>query len=151
MAARVRAAAQRIDSPFYREEIVNVLDLWVREMKTFRTCWQDMRRRGELVPVGSVTDERYRYNPYAAPKTDVKNRMRRAMHVKGAFCAAEIKKLAEADLSYVHATIRRMVADGELEFTGYHDRVRRYRVRNSDKFYQKFIRGQKSEIRGQKK
>jgi len=148
MAARVRAVVGQIRGSFSREEIIDSLDLWSREMNTFKTAMLDMVQRGELTKTG---DDNYVYNPAAAPKTDVKNRICRAMHVKGAFCAADIKKLTEADLSYVHAVIRRMVKTGELEFTGYYDRVKRFRVRNGDKFYQKFIRGQRSEVRGQKK
>lgn len=132
MATRVREVASQIHGSFSREEIINSLDLWSREMNTFNTSWLDMLRRGEVVKLDHCT---YRYNPAAAPQADVKKRMMRAMHVKGAFCAADIKKLTEADLSYVHATIRRMVKTGELEFTGYHGKAKRFRVRNSEKFY----------------
>ena len=132
MAARVRAAVRLMPGPFSRDEIINSMDLWSRELQTFNTSWLDMRRRGELL---QTNDDQYRYNSTAAPQADVKNRMMRAMHVKGVFSAADIKKLTEADLSYVHAVIRRMVKAGELEFTGYYDRVKRFRVKNSEKFY----------------
>lgn len=135
MAARVRAAASKIKGAFFREDIVIHLDLWAREMKTFDTCWLDMQRRGELIKHGNIKFEYYTYNPAVAPKADVKNRIMRAMHVKGAFSAADIVKLTEADRSYIYATIRRMVKAGELEFTGFHEQVKRFRVRNSEKFY----------------
>lgn len=136
MADRVRAAARQTSRSFSRAEIINNLDLLSRETKAFNTAWLDLLRRGELIDHGRF----FRYDPAMAPKSDVRNRMARAMHVKGAFCAGDIAKLSDADPSYVHATIRKLAKAGWLEMTGKKGRVRFFRVRNSEKFYLAFVK-----------
>ena len=138
MAGRIREIVSQINGPISRDEIVRRLDLWGLEKQKLNTCFLDMRMRGELV---QIDDDKYHYNSLAAPKTDVRNRIYRAMHIKGAFCAADLVKLTEAEISYVRMIIRKLVKAGDLEFTGSRTRVKYYRVRNSDKFYQKFIKG----------
>lgn len=150
MTARIRAAAGRLNQigSFSRSDVFNQAEVLVSERATFSPCWLDMRTRGELVKLGY---QEYRYDESRAPNGGgVKKKIYRAMHVKGAFCAPDIAKLAEAEISYVHGVIRRLVKGGELEFTGCRGHFKYFRVRNSDKFYQKFIRGRGSEVKGQR-
>jgi len=151
MTARIRAAARRLngrDSCFSRHDVFNHAEVLVSERATFSPCWLDMRTRGELV---KLDYQKYRYDASRAPAGGgVKKKIFRAMHVKGAFCAPDIAKLADAEISYVHGVIRRLISGGELEFTGCRGHFKFYRVRNADKFYQKFIRGQRSEVRSQR-
>jgi len=150
MTARIRAAAGRLNKSgsFSRHDVFNQAEVLVSEMATFNPCWLDLRKRGELM---KLDYQKYRYDERYAPNCGgIKKKIYRAMHVKGAFCAPDISKLADAEISYVHGVIRRLVKGGELEFTGCRGHFRFFRVRNADKFYQKFIRGQRSKDRDQR-
>jgi len=140
MADRVRAAAGTLSHRkwFSIKELLDAVKTRSRKEDTsFMRCWRDMYVRGEFVRLGQA---KYRYVSENTPRSHVRNRICRAMHVKGVFCAADIVKLSGGELSYVHATIRRMVNAGDLEFTGCRRKVKYFRVRNSEKFYLEFIR-----------
>lgn len=139
MTDRIREAAGALNGRkwFSRHEVFNQAEVMLSERSGFFDCWNELRKRGELVKLGP---EKYRYDPEKAARADVRIRIFRAMHVKGAFCAADIAKLSEADDSYVRAVIRVMVKDGWLEFTGKKGRVKFFRVRNSEKFYLEYVK-----------
>ena len=123
---------------FSRRELFQAVNTRNRaEDMAFKEAWLELLRRGELVKLGL---EKYRYDPEKAARAHVRIRVFRAMHVKGAFCAADIAKLSEADISYVQALIRKMVAAEWLEFTGKQRQVKFYRVRNSERFYLEKVR-----------
>jgi len=141
MTDRMRGAGKMLNNPkgFTRREMFGAVNTRTRaEDMAFKEAWLEMQRRGEILRAGT---EKYRYDPSKAPKPQVRIKIYRAMHVKGAFCAPDIAKLADAEISYVHGVIRRLVKGGELEFTGKLGNFKYFRVRNSDKFYQKFIKG----------
>lgn len=139
MRDRVRAAARALSGEpwFSRMEVFNRAEIFLPEFASFKNAWMCLRRRGELVKMGR---EKYYYNPEKAARPDVKNRIFRAMHVKGAFCASDIAKLSEADLSYAHMAIRELVSTGWLEFTGKKGKFKFFRVRNSERFYLEFVK-----------
>ena len=123
---------------FSRRELFQAVNTRNRaEDMAFKEAWLELLRRGELV---KIEFGEYRYDPEKAARADVKIRIFRAMHVKGAFCAADIAKLSEADISYIHTVIRQMVRDEWLEFTGKRGLVRFFRVRNSERFYLEFVK-----------
>ena len=134
MTDRIRAAAMALNDRkwFTRNEVFNQAEILLADLGSFKRCWNELRKRGELVKLGR---EKYRHDPDKTARADVKIRILRAMHVKGAFCAADIAKLSEADTSYVQTMTRSMIADGWLEFTGRKGHVKFFRVRNSEKFY----------------
>lgn len=140
MCDRIRPAAKALNKQkwFSRQEVFNQADILLSDAASFRAGWNALRRRGELVKLGQ---EKYRYNEERAAFPKVRLRVYRAMHVKGAFCSADIAKLSDADVSYVQGLIRRLVKDGWLEFTGKKDRVKFFRVKNSEKFFLDKVRG----------
>lgn len=141
IADRMRAVC-KLSEPFSRRDLYYRMDdaspLNSKELKSFKRTWDDLRKRGEIVraefPLG-----KYIYNPSAAPVSGVRNRIYRAMHVQGAFCAADIKKLTDADQSYISLLIRKLEKDGMLEMTGKSEKKQIFRVRNSNKFYLEMI------------
>lgn len=140
MRDRVRAAAKTLNDQkwFSRQEVFNQAEILLAELGGFKAAWNCLRRRGELV---RLDRQKYRYDLGKAARADVRNHIFRAMHVKGAFCSADIAKLSEADFSYVQKLIRDMVNAGDLEFTGKKGRVKFFRVRNSEKFFLEKVRG----------
>ena len=140
MAERIREAAKEMNSfgPFSRDDLINRLDLWSWEMGAFNTVLFDMRGRGELVSLGYAA---YLYNEKSTPCQDVRSRILRAMYIKGAFCTVEIRKLTDADNSYISATIRKLVKAGYLEPLGKSAKGNIFRVKHKDVFYQKLVRG----------
>jgi hypothetical protein len=138
MTNRVRVAGKALNQGFSRRELFQAVNTRTRaEDMAFKEAWLELIRRGELVKLDS---DKYRYDPDKAARAHVKIRVFRAMHVKGAFCASDIAKLSEADISYVQTLIRKMVWDEWLEFTGTKERVKFFRVRNSEKFYLKYVK-----------
>ena len=142
MTDRIRAAALKLngrDRCFSRDDVFNHASILMEELPTFNPCWLDLRKRGELEKLGY---EKYRYDLTQAPSGGgVKRKIYRAMHVKGAFCAPDIAKLADAEVSYVHGVIRGLVKAGDLEFTGSRAHFKYFRVRNSEKFYLERVKG----------
>lgn len=72
------------------------------------------------------------------------------MHVKGAFCAADIRRLTDADQSYISAVIRRLVEAGDLELTGKKGKFKFFRVKQANDFYLKFVNRKKGTANGHK-
>lgn len=148
MTDRIRAAARALkfhpDKPetinwFSRNDVFNRAEILVSEQSSFNACWLELRKRGELE---RMCYQKYRYNEdRAARGGGVKLKIYRAMYIKGAFCAPDIKKLTKAEISYVHGVIRRLVKDGELEFTGCREHFKFYRIKNSERFYLEKVRG----------
>lgn len=138
MTDRVRAACRKLSSSynsgyFSRRDVYYEVDPEPgQEYRSFERTWQDLIDRGEIA---KQFDRFYIYNPEAAPTFDVRKKIFRAMHIKGAFCAADIKKLTDADQSYISAVIRKMVKAGDLELTGKKGKFKFFRVKNSKEFY----------------
>lgn len=139
MAERIREAAKELNSfgPFSRDDLINRLDLWSWEMGAFNTVLFDMRGRGELV---RLDHEAYLYNEKNTPCPNVQSRILRAMYIKGAFCTVEIRKLTDADNSYISATIRKLVKAAYLEPVGKSAKGNIFRVKHKDVFYQELVR-----------
>lgn len=139
MTDRIREAAKELNDRkwFSRRDVFNHAEILVSEEASFKACWLELRKRGELVRLGR---EKYYYNPEKAARPDVKNRIHRAIHIKGAFCSADVAKLSEADISYVAEIIRGLAKAGWLELTGKQGHVKFFRVRNSEKFYLEHVK-----------
>jgi len=140
MTDRVRAVCRALDAkgPFSRRDVVWHVDPNDgREELSARRAFQGIYGRGELIRLGRG---KYRHIDGRAPTADVRRRIYRAMHVKGAFCAADIVKLVDADQSYVSARIRSLVKSGWLEFTGKTGKTNRFRVRHKDRFYLEHVK-----------
>jgi len=140
MTDRIRRAARTLSDRkwFSKKELFDAVETRSRlEDRSFLRSWRDIYLRGEIVRLGEA---KYRYVPENSPRSDVRNRIYRAMHVKGVFCGKDIQKLTEADHSYIMATIRKLVKAGHLEFTGKNNQHKIFRVRNSHTFYLKFVR-----------
>ena len=140
MTDRVRAACKALDAKgtFSCKDVVYHIDpADSRGELNVRRAFQDICDRGELVRIGRA---KYRHIEGRAPTADVRQRIYRAMHVKGVFCAADIVKLTEADQSYVSAVIRRLARTGDLELTGRTGKTNRFRVRHADKFYLEHVK-----------
>lgn len=137
MVYRIRRAAANAIAPFCRADIFDRAEILVKDRPGFNRSWNDLRKTGELKKLGY---QKYRYDPRLLPTADVKKRIYRAMHVKGAFSASDISKLTEAHISYAQSTIRKLTKAGWLELTGKKGRVKFYRVRNANTFYTNFVR-----------
>jgi hypothetical protein len=143
MVDRVRAACKTFKKPgwFTRMEVFFEVDPELgQECRSFERTWQDLIGRGELVKV-HADKKIYRYNKSTAPVSKVREKTLRAMHIKGAFCAADIKKLTDGDQSYISAVIRKLAKAGDLELTGKVGKTKMYRVKNSSKFYLEKVMG----------
>jgi len=140
MTDRVRAACKALDAdgPFSRKDVVYHIDpADDRGELSVRRAFQGIYDRGELVRIGRG---KYRNVKDMAPVSDVRQRIYRAMHIKGAFCAADIVKLADADQSYISAVIRKLVKIGRLELTGKAGGTKVFRVRHKDRFYLEYVK-----------
>lgn len=147
MVDRVRAAAKELDRPegFSRMDLYHHIDgaqpfNSLGERSLFRT-WGDLRRRGEFKRIGRA---RYRYID-RAPRADIRQKVYRAIYVKGAFCAMDIILLTDAEHSYILAIIGRLKKAGHLAYTGMSEKRKFFRVRNLNKFYLEFVRGKASD------
>jgi len=138
MVYRIRRAAANAIAPFCRADIFDRAEILVKDRPGFNRSWNDLRKTGELKKLGY---QKYRYDPRLLPTADVKKRIYRAMHVKGAFSASDISKLTEAHISYAQSTIRKLTKAGDLEFTGSRAHFKYFRVRNSEKFYLERVKG----------
>lgn len=139
---RIREAAQKLSARgcFSKRDIYfDIDDSDPVCFSSFHRCWYDLRKRGEIERLGR---EKYQYINSFRPRADVRLRIFRAMHVKGAFCSMDIQRLSGADISYILATIRRLVKRGYLELTGKSDKGNIFRVRHNSKFYQKLVRSE---------
>ena len=137
----IRDAAKNLGEQSYfskRDVFYHVDDCNPVNFCSFHRCWYDLRKRGEIVRIGS---EKYQYINQLKPTADVRNKIIRAMHIKGAFCSKDIFLLTDADISYILAIIRKLVNRGYLEFTGKTDRGNIFRVKHNVKFYQELMRG----------
>lgn len=110
-----------------------------REDRSVRRAFVDLRKRGEIKRIGYA---KYRFVKDLTPKANVRQRIYRAMHVKGAFCARDIKILTDADKSYIMAIIRKLKNAGHLEYTGRSKAGNHYRVRQADEFYLNFVKNE---------
>jgi len=109
-----------------------------------KTALNDMRRRGEIrrVSSGHYQYARPGYKPRPAR---IKTKILRAMHVKGAFSVREIAILTDAHRTYIGQVLKKLLDRGDLktlpkqfdETVG--QKVPRYRVRNPDEFYRRYI------------
>jgi len=105
----------------------------------------DMFRRGEIERVGYG---RYRYvgkEIIRGRKTPaLRRRICKAIHAKVTFTAREIVLLSGVGRSYVHKTLRRLVAEGLVEPLGtkkgpkgFPEKL--YRLARRDELYQKYV------------
>jgi hypothetical protein len=144
MADRVRAACRKLGQHGWinRRQVYFEVDTDTdAEDRSFAGTWQDLIDRGELTrAMESKKAPWYLYRDAAAPRFDVRAKIYRAMHIKGAFCAADIKKLTDADQSYISVVIRKLVKAGDLELTGKVDKTKMFRVRQANDFYLKFVK-----------
>ena len=138
---RIREAAKTLGDQKYfskRDIYYHVDDCDPVSFCSFHRCWYDLRKRGEIVRLGN---EKYQYVKCLRPIADVRQRIVRAIHVKGAFCSMDIQRLTGADNSYILATTHRLVKRGYLELTGKSDKGYIFRVKHNGKFYQELVRG----------
>jgi phage FluMu protein gp41 len=142
MTDRVRGACRKLSRCgwFTRQDALDAVAPCGDEVRGFGQAWQDLVDRKELTRAMGIDNGRhYRYNILAAPKCNIAAKIYRAMHVRGAFSAADIRRLTDADISYIGQTIRKLAAEGWLELTGKRGRVKIYRVRDDMKFYLEFV------------
>jgi len=140
MTDRVRAACKALDAngPFSRRDVVWHVDPNDgREELSARRAFQGIYGRGELIRLGRG---KYRHIDGRAPTADVKCKIYRAMHIKGAFCAADIKKLTDADKSYISAVIRKLAKVGDLELIGKSGKDKIYQVKWTNRFYLEYVK-----------
>jgi len=138
---RIREAANKLSEQGYfskRDIYYHVDDCHPVSFCSFHRCWYDLRKRGEIVRLGK---EKYQYVKSLKPNADVRQRIVRAMHIKGAFCSTDIHLLTDADISYILATMRGLVRRGYLELTGKSDKGNIFRVKHNSDFYQELVRG----------
>lgn len=101
-----------------------------------------LKKRGEVKTLYRGRHEsRYRYlgTPQRKQQPEKLRRILRAMHVKGAFSAADVAMLADASVNYAEKTARYLLGKGHLDVAGHGKnhrgaRVRVYRVRHRDRF-----------------
>ncbi len=141
---QLRAVLKELDCPkgFARRDAYWAMDAKRQlEDRSFYRTWGELRKRGEIKRIGRA---QYRYVENKKPISNIRNRVHRAIHVKGTFTARDIRMLAEAELSYVYAIIRRLEKAEYIECTG---KARKdglqpekfYRVRHQDRFYQEVV------------
>jgi len=144
MTDRVRAAAKALSRPegFSRKRLFHYMDgtdpFTSAEERSFYKTWEELRKRGEIVRIEYA---KYRFVDGLAPKANMRLRIFRAMYVRRAFTTAQIKKLTDADSSYIQALIRKLVKARHLEYTGRNGREKVFRVRHADKFYVDIVQG----------
>ena len=140
MADRVRAAAKSLDCPegFSRKDVMYEVDPHAgQEERSLENAFHDLRKRGEIRRIGYA---KYRVATDLAPRAGVRQKIYRAMHIKGAFCAKDIRVLTDADPSYILMVIRKLRQSGHLERTGGSTRGNIFRVKQRDKFYLEFVK-----------
>ncbi len=83
---------------------------------------------------------------YVGPKLrgfGVREKVFRAMHVKGLFSVRDVTVLSDAEHSYVCALVRKLIESGDIEAAGRAPGPRRpeaaYRVRNRDEFFLRYV------------
>ena len=140
-----REAAKELDNPegFSRGDLYDHIEKTkhlndAEEQSLYKTIF-DLHKRGEFERIGYG---RYRYVKGFAPVADVRQKILRAMHVKGAFCATDIKILTDADKSYILVIIRRLKKAGYLDLTGKSPRGNIFRVKHPEKFYLEMVHGE---------
>ena len=140
MADRVRAAAKSLDCPegFSRKDVMYEVDPHAgQEERSLENAFHDLRKRGEIRRIGYA---KYRVATDLAPRAGVRQKIYRAMHIRGAFCCKDIQVLTDADPSYILAIIRKLRKSGHLELTGETIRGKVYRVKQKDEFYLEFVK-----------
>lgn len=142
MANRVRSAAKTLEV-FSKNDLFCHIDqatpLSLKEEKSFRNTWDDLKKRKEIIK-GMGLDGTYYYNQGKKPQYDVLEKIYRAMHVKRAFCAMDIGMLTDADQSYISAVIRKLSSKGWLMLIGKNEKHKIFRIVNLDLFYMEFVK-----------
>lgn len=138
-----REAAKALDNPegFSRRELYDQIEKTqhlndAEERGLYRTI-HELHKRGEFK---RIEHGRYRYVKGLAPVADIRQKILRAIYVKGAFCTNDIKILTDADRSYILVTIRRLIKAGHLDLTGRSIRGNIFRVKHPEKFYLEFVK-----------
>ena len=141
---RVRALFQQHPRKVLRvAEIARELGLSCEQVSS---AVSEMFRRGELLRVGFGT---YRYSGKIIRRGNPPRLLKKickAIHAKATFTAREILLLCGAERSYVHKTLRRLLAEGFIEHIGTTKSPRGspeklYRLVHRDEFYKKYVLG----------
>jgi len=129
---QVRAAAKKLKT-FTPTDIVYAVDPAEKyRAKSIRNIVTELCLRGEFK---RIAPGKYEYVEDRSPTADVREKVMRAMHVKGIFNIKGIRQITDADATYIGVLIRKLVKAGDLEFVGKTNRCKYYRVRNADAFY----------------
>lgn len=139
---RVRKAARKLKA-FSVSDLAHVdYDIFISKNQVEKIIFK-MRESGEVERLSLGC---YRYNFGKRIRShEVRDRIYRAMHVKGSFSAREIAVLSDADISYIMELIRKLLKDEVLEKAGTGRspkgrEERRLRVKHRDGFYRKFVK-----------
>jgi len=142
MVDRVRAAAKELDRQegFSKSDLYHHID-GVKPLnslgeRSFNRTWRELRKRGELKRIGYA---RYRFIAELTPRADIRQKVYRAIYIKGAFCAKDIVLLTDAEHSYILAIIGKLKKAGYLEYTGMSEKSKFFRVCNLNKFYLELV------------
>lgn len=134
----VRAAAKQLGT-FTPTDVVYFIDPEERyREKMIRNTVQELFKRGEIE---RIEPGRYRYVQDLAPQPTVRKRILRAIHAQGKFCQKDIRKLSDAEASYILVVIRKLKKAGYLELIGKCSDGNVFRVRHADRFYQDLVKG----------
>jgi hypothetical protein len=147
-AQTVREAARRLGT-FTTDDLYRAdCDNYFRKPQ-ITSALRDFCKSGEVRKVqGPGSGVEKAVYEYVAERTwgfGVREKVYRAMHVKGLFTVRDIHVLSDAEHSYVCALVRRLIESADIEPAGRAPGPRRpeaaYRVRNRDDFFLKFVRG----------
>lgn len=134
--ARVRAAAKKLKTFTPLDLVYSVADTF-KENNKIRCAMHGLYMRGELK---RTAPGRYEYVEGGEPVAGVRQRILRAIHVKGLFRIKDIKILTDAEVSYICALVRRLVKADHIEHIGTCQKEKSYRVKNADQFYLIYIK-----------
>jgi hypothetical protein len=145
VAQTVREAARRLGTFTADDLYLADCDAWFRKPQ-ITSALRDFCRSGEVRRI-SKPGEKARYE-YVTERTwgfGVREKVYRAMHVKGMFTIRDITVLSDGEHSYVCALVRKLMKAGEIEAAGKAPGPRRpeaaYRVKNRDQFFLKWVKG----------
>ena len=132
--AKAREAAKRL-TIFTATELAEQLGVQTyKDLRRVRNVIHEMHRTGEI---SSVDRGYYQYAAMGpmGRRNDVFRKICRAMHLKGSFSAKDVKKLTDADISYIRSVIRKFKKAETVRKVG-----QNFEIVNRDKFYLEHVK-----------
>ena len=156
IAETVRRAAKRLGK-FTAKDLYDAdCDLYFRKGK-ITSALRDFCKAGEIRRIESAKKAEAPVYEYLQEKTagsGVREKVYRAMHVKGRFTVRDVAVLSDADRSYVYLLVRKLLDTGAIRPDGKAEGPRKnelaYLVKNRDEFFLKYVKDSRKDADAQR-